>query len=83
MPIHNLGGGCYRWGDHGKKYCGAGAKRKATQQMRAAFQNGYTGASIDWTKELASLTKDELAMFNEIDEQTIFRALQSHKRSEK
>jgi hypothetical protein len=47
MPIHDLGGGCYRWGASGHKYCGPGAREKAMRQMRAEFYNGYKGASID------------------------------------
>lgn len=32
MPLHDLGGGCFRWGDQGKRYCGPGAKKKALKQ---------------------------------------------------
>ena len=32
MPLHDLGGGCYKWGDKGHKYCGDGAKKKALMQ---------------------------------------------------
>lgn len=35
MPVRNVGGGCYRYGTKGKKYCGKGAKAKAARQGRA------------------------------------------------
>lgn len=35
MPLQDLGNGCYRWGDNGKKYCGPGAKKRAMQQAVA------------------------------------------------
>jgi len=41
MPVHNLGGGKYRWGGHGKVYSGKGAKAKAARQGRAAHAAGY------------------------------------------
>ena len=35
MPTKSVGGGCYRWGESGKTYCGKGAKAKANRQGRA------------------------------------------------
>lgn len=43
MPVRHVGGGCYRWGDRGKIYCGRGAKQKAERQGRAAYSHGYRG----------------------------------------
>lgn len=37
MPISSLGKGRYRWGAHGK----VGTKAEASEQMRAAYANGY------------------------------------------
>jgi len=45
MPVKSVGGGCYKWGNSGKKYCGKGAKSKASAQGRAAYANGYKGKS--------------------------------------
>ena len=39
MPVESLGGGCYRWGKKGKKYCGKGARAKAEAQGRAIKAN--------------------------------------------
>lgn len=44
MPVHDRGGGCYQWGDHGKVYCGKGAREKAARQGAAAHASGYKGA---------------------------------------
>ena len=41
MPVRNVGGGCYQWGGHGKRYCGKGAAGKAARQGAAARANGY------------------------------------------
>jgi hypothetical protein len=35
MPVRSLGGGCYKYGKTGKKYCGPGARGKAERQGRA------------------------------------------------
>ena len=35
MPVHKIGKNCYQYGTTGKKYCGKGAKRKATKQGQA------------------------------------------------
>lgn len=43
MPVHKVGKNCYKWGGHGKKYCGSNAKAKAARQGRAAYANGYRG----------------------------------------
>ncbi len=43
MPVHKAKGG-YQWGSHGKVYKGAGAKKKAEKQGRAAYANGYRGS---------------------------------------
>lgn len=32
MPVRKVGKDCYQWGESGKKYCGPGAKEKATKQ---------------------------------------------------
>ena len=44
MPVHHRGRGCYQWGNHGRIYCGRGAKAKAERQGRAAYSHGYRGA---------------------------------------
>jgi hypothetical protein len=46
MPVHSSGGGCYRWGGHGKRYCGKGAKEKAAKQGAAAYAHGYRGKGM-------------------------------------
>lgn len=38
-------GPCYVWGNHGKVYCGAGAKKKAERQGQAAYASGYRGGN--------------------------------------
>lgn len=46
MPVHSVPGrpGCYQWGGKGKVYCGGeGARKKAAEQGRAAYANGYRG----------------------------------------
>lgn len=43
MPVHKVGKDCYQWGEHGKIYCGKGAKAKAEKQEKAAYANGYKG----------------------------------------
>ena len=43
LPVKSVGKGCYKWGNSGKKYCGKGAKAKATKQGKAAYANGYKG----------------------------------------
>lgn len=35
MPVRKVGKDCYQWGERGKKYCGPGAKEKATKQGQA------------------------------------------------
>jgi hypothetical protein len=40
MPVRKVKGG-YQWGNSGKVYKGKGAKKKAEEQGRAAFANGY------------------------------------------
>ena len=40
MPIHKRDGAPYQWGEHGKKYK---SRKKAVEQMKAAFANGYKG----------------------------------------
>lgn len=47
MPVHHRGRGCFQWGDHGKIYCGRGARQRAERQGRAAFASGYRGVSED------------------------------------
>jgi hypothetical protein len=42
MPVRKFKGG-YQWGNSGKVYKGKNAKKKATEQGRAAFANGYKG----------------------------------------
>lgn len=32
MPVKQTKKGCYKYGNSGKEYCGAGAKAKATRQ---------------------------------------------------
>lgn len=39
MPTKKVGSNCYKWGNSGKKYCGAGAKAKANRQGRAIKAN--------------------------------------------
>lgn len=34
MPVRKIGD-CYQWGKSGKRYCGAGAKKKALKQAAA------------------------------------------------
>jgi len=44
MPVHrghDAKGAFYRWGEHGAKYRGKGAKAKAAKQGRAAYAHGY------------------------------------------
>jgi len=46
MPIEtgkDKFGKYYRWGSHGKKYRGRGARAKALEQARAAYARGYRG----------------------------------------
>lgn len=57
MPVHSLGGGCYRWGDSGKEYCGRGARTRAARQGRAAYASGYKGAMAELKKAVASLER--------------------------
>lgn len=72
MPIHKIKRGsqtCYRWGNHGKTYCGAGAYEKAKNQMKAAFVNGYKGAgSLEQFKK--DLSPEEQVEFDEILKKT-------------
>lgn len=62
MPVRSLGRGCYRWGAHGKRYCGPGARQKAEKQGRAAYSHGYKGHAKEMTMSLAADKKrwDEL-----------------------
>lgn len=53
MPLESLGGGCYRWGTKGKKYCGAGAKHKALMQ-------GYVENKGDESKFKMELSKSNI-----------------------
>jgi len=57
VPVHSLGGGCYRWGESGKRYCGEGARARAAKQGRAAYAGGYKGAMVELRKAVASLNK--------------------------
>lgn len=43
MPVHKVGKNCFQWGNHGKKYCGKGARQKAAAQGQAAYASGYKG----------------------------------------
>jgi len=46
MPVHggdDSKGHYEQWGEHGKKYRGKDAKKKAAEQGRAAYANGYRG----------------------------------------
>lgn len=46
MPIKKCtinGKSGYKWGDHGKCYVGEEGKKKAGEQAKAAYANGYTG----------------------------------------
>mgnify|MGYP001610300546 CR=1 FL=1 len=46
MPLHDLGGGCYKYGNAGKKFCGAGAKRKAIRQGLAESYSQTGGPDL-------------------------------------
>ena len=48
MPVHAVAGhpGCYRWGRHGKIYCGKGARAKSERQGRAIRASGFTGNKL-------------------------------------
>jgi hypothetical protein len=35
MPVRKVSKTCYKYGTSGKKYCGSGAKKKATKQGQA------------------------------------------------
>jgi hypothetical protein len=54
VPVHSRGRGCYQWGQHGKVYCGPGARQKAERQGRAAHARGYglREPSSDWEDAL-------------------------------
>lgn len=43
MPVHKAPGGGWQWGNSGKVYKGARARKKAAAQGRAAYANGYRG----------------------------------------
>lgn len=46
MPVHKTTKGgkpAMQWGNHGKKYVGPGAAKKAQKQAAAAYANGYKG----------------------------------------
>ena len=45
MPVQDLGKGCYKWGEKGKKYCGKGAKERALKQGRAIKSRRRLGGS--------------------------------------
>jgi hypothetical protein len=42
MPVRKVKGG-YQWGTSGKIFKGKDAKKKAEEQGRAAYANGYKG----------------------------------------
>lgn len=46
MPIHKVGKDGEEWGNHGKIYHGANAKKKAEKQAAAAHANGFVGESV-------------------------------------
>ena len=54
MPVRSLGHGCYRWGAHGKKYCGPGARQKAEKQGRAAYSRGYRSKETTMSTDRSS-----------------------------
>lgn len=60
MPLHNLGNGCYRWGDSGARYCGKGAREKALRQMRAIEWRKHSGAELKEKFLKASLDEFEV-----------------------
>jgi len=47
MPLISLGGGCWKFGANGTKYCGKDARKKAAKQGRA----------IEWSKHSKARTK--------------------------
>src|SRR6185437_14129177 len=58
MPLHDLGGGCWRWGNKGAKYCGKNAKHKALMQ-------GYAENPKEFKSEVS---KSEFVNENDIEE---------------
>jgi hypothetical protein len=68
-PVRRVGGNCYRYGTHGKVYCGRGARAKAALQGRAIEwrRHGakpYARNSVDLTNtEVILITLAGIAAF--------------------
>lgn len=63
MPLINMGGGCWKFGEEGKKYCGKGAKEKAARQGRAIEMSKHSSGRV----HLSSIEAQE-AVSNYIEE---------------
>jgi hypothetical protein len=68
-PIRRVGNGCYRYGSHGKVYCGRDARAKAARQGRAIEwrRHGSPNPSGDMTStEVILISLAGIAAFTAI-----------------
>ena len=74
MPIRSVGGGCFKWGGHGKRYCGPGARKKAGRQAAAAHAAGFHEGKMPSFKEFCkhldeatTLVESQSEMYSHMD----------------
>ena len=62
MPVKKVGKDCYQWGESGKKYCGPGAKEKATKQGIAIKISQENAKQEKKSKQILYLYIDNLKL---------------------